>query len=87
MPELKRPQNAKEQMPGVADFMEQLRAQCGAEWVERLQREGLADGSFWAIEDGYVIGSPPPSAIRDAESTGACEPGSRLPPARRRDEV
>ena len=83
MPELKRPSNPKEQMPAVAAFMEDLRKQLGGEWVAQLQREGLETGSFWAIEDGYVIGRPPASGIRDAIASGACPPDSTLPSPRR----
>ncbi|MBG6083230.1 hypothetical protein [Rubrivivax gelatinosus] len=82
MAELKRPTKPKEQMPGFAAFMDELRAQLGHEWVVRIQKEGLQNGSFWAIENGYVIGRPSSSAIRDAAAAGACEPDSTLPAPR-----
>ncbi|WP_049820965.1 hypothetical protein [Methylibium petroleiphilum] len=54
-------------MPEIAAWIEELRASLGAEMIDKAMRNGLKNGGFWAIEDGFVVGQPPPDAIRRAQ--------------------
>lgn len=67
MAALRRPADAKADMPVVADWIEKLRASLGKEWVDQAMRDGLKNGGFWAIENGCVIGKPPADEVRKAE--------------------
>lgn len=65
--DLEKPTNAREQMPLVTEFIDSLRKTFGKTEIDNCIRSGLRDGSFFAIEDGYVIGSPPPRALLEYE--------------------
>ena len=67
MTDLRRPADAKTDMPVVADWIEKLRASLGKEWIDQAMRDGLRNGGFWAIENGCVIGKPPADEIRRAQ--------------------
>lgn len=49
----------REKMPGVAAFVDSLRLAFGKEMVDHMIRTGLQDGTFWAVENGLVVGQPP----------------------------
>ncbi len=54
-------------MPVVTAWIDELRLAFGKDTIDSAVRQGLADGSFWAMENGMVIGSPPESEKRRIE--------------------
>ena len=64
MADLQRPSNPKADMPVIAAWIDELRAALGKDMIDKAVRDGLKNGGFWAIEQGFVIGTPPPDAIR-----------------------
>lgn len=53
----------REKMPGVAAFVDSLRLAFGKEMVDHMIRTGLRDGTFWAVENGLVVGQPPAAVL------------------------
>ena len=53
----------REKMPGVAAFIDSLRQAFGKEMVDHMIRTGLRDGTFWAVENGLVVGQPPAEVL------------------------
>ena len=51
----------RDEMPTVAAWIDDLRAAFGAEAVTAWVRQGLADGSFHAGENGHEVGVPIPA--------------------------
>lgn len=49
----------REQMPQCAAFLDDLRQAFGKAEVDQMIREGLANGTFYAAENGYEVGRPP----------------------------
>lgn len=49
----------REKMPGVTAWIDSLREAFGREMVDKMIRTGLRDGTFWAVENGLVVGQPP----------------------------
>lgn len=64
MADLQRPLNPKTDMPLIAAWIDELRSALGKDMVDKAVRDGLKNGDFRAIEQGFVIGTPPPDAIR-----------------------
>lgn len=64
MADLQRPSNPKADMPVIAAWIDELRSALGKDMIDKAVRDGLKNGGFWAIEQGFVIGTPPPDAIR-----------------------
>ncbi|HIH2745455.1 TPA: hypothetical protein ACYLN4_001139 [Burkholderia lata] len=60
---LRKPGNAKEDMPEISRFIDSLCDVFGREEIVSAMRKGKADGTFWAMEGQFVFGSPPPSAV------------------------
>jgi hypothetical protein len=50
---------AREQMPNVTAWIDSLREAFGRDYIDQCIRDGLKDGSFWAIENGQSIGNVP----------------------------
>jgi hypothetical protein len=50
------PVSMREKMPKVAAFIDALRDAFGRDEVDGWIRQGMADGSFRAQENGHVIG-------------------------------
>jgi hypothetical protein len=50
---------ARESMPLVTAWIDALRLAFGREGIDQAVKNGLKDGTFWAMENGMVIGSPP----------------------------
>lgn len=50
----------RESMPAVSAWIDDLRLAFGRDDVTRWVREGLADGTFHAAENGHEIGTPAP---------------------------
>jgi len=50
----------REVMPKVAEIVDRLRAQMGADWVNARIADGLAGkpDNFYAVERGHVVGTP-----------------------------
>lgn len=79
MPQLTRATSPKTQMPQIASWIAELRSQldaqfgshAGSQIVDDAMRAGLQNGGFWAIENGFVVGAPPPDVIRKAHE--ACD--------------
>ncbi|MCA3184545.1 MAG: hypothetical protein INH12_29185 [Cupriavidus sp.] len=65
--DLEKPTNAREQMPSVTEFIDSLRKTFGKEEIDASIKTGLRNGSFFAIENGYVVGTPPPHALLEYE--------------------
>ncbi|AQH06051.1 hypothetical protein A9R05_44755 (plasmid) [Burkholderia sp. KK1] len=61
---LRKPGNAKEDMPEISRFIDSLCDAFGREEIVSAMRTGKADGTFWAMEGEFVFGSPPQSAIQ-----------------------
>ncbi|WP_199710580.1 hypothetical protein [Noviherbaspirillum cavernae] len=53
---------AREAMPEVAAWIDSLREAFGREQIDACIRIGIRDGSFWAMENGRTIGTPPAEA-------------------------
>lgn len=66
MAQLTRATSPKTQMPEIAAWIDELRASLGVEMIDNAMRNGLKNGGFWAIEEGFVVGHPPPDALRRA---------------------
>ncbi|MBK4738924.1 hypothetical protein [Noviherbaspirillum pedocola] len=50
-------------MPGVAAWIDSLREAFGKEMVDEMIRTGLKKGTFWAVENGNVVGQPPADVL------------------------
>lgn len=55
--------NAREQMPSITAFIDDLRTEYGKEQIDQSVRSGLRNGTFWAIENGYYVGYPPSDRV------------------------
>lgn len=53
----------REKMPGVTAWIDSLREAFGKEMVDKMIRTGLRDGTFWAVENGLVVGQPPAAVL------------------------
>lgn len=62
-PPLRRPVNARQEMPETTAFIDELRAVFGKDEIDSAMRRGKADGTFWAIENGCVVGQPPRDVV------------------------
>lgn len=51
------------QMPGVTAWIDSLREAFGKEMVDQMIRTGLREGTFWAVENGLVVGRPPVAVL------------------------
>jgi hypothetical protein len=51
------------QMPGVTAWIDSLREAFGKEMVDQMIRTGLREGTFWAVENGLVVGKPPAEVL------------------------
>ncbi|MDR5799231.1 MULTISPECIES: hypothetical protein [Caballeronia] len=60
---LRRPTNAREQMPETTAFIDALRQAFGRETIDDAYSKGRKNGEFWAIEGEFVVGLPPTSVI------------------------
>jgi hypothetical protein len=60
---LRRPANGRLDMPEITGFVDALRDAFGREEIDSAIKRGLRDGTFWALEGGFVVGSPPASAV------------------------
>jgi hypothetical protein len=50
--------NLREEMPGVAGWIDELREVFGKDMIDGQIRKGMkGEGTFWAAENGHVIGS------------------------------
>ncbi len=50
-------------MPRMTEFIDALRVSFGTDMVNQMIRDGIESETFWAIENGFVIGSPPQREI------------------------
>lgn len=57
------PGHLREKMPGVTAWIDSLRDAFGKEMVDQMIRTGLRDGTFWAVEKGFVVGHPPAAVL------------------------
>jgi hypothetical protein len=55
--------HVREKMPGVTAWIDSLREAFGKEMVDQMIRTGLRDGTFWAVEEGLVVGQPPAAVL------------------------
>jgi hypothetical protein len=62
-PPLKKPANARVDMPEITGFVDAMREAFGLDEINSAIKRGSADGTFWALESGFVVGSPPASAV------------------------
>lgn len=62
---LRKPSDARAQMPGVSSFIDSLREAFGREEIDQCMKRGLRDGTFWAVEGEFVVGNPPPEALEE----------------------
>lgn len=53
----------RKQMPGVTVWIDSLREAFGKEMVDQMIRTGLREGTFWAVENGLVVGQPPTEVL------------------------
>ncbi|WP_194713340.1 hypothetical protein [Noviherbaspirillum soli] len=53
----------REKMPGVTAWIDSLREAFGKEMVDQMIRTGLRKGTFWAVENGLVVGQPPTDVL------------------------
>jgi len=60
----RKPDNAREEMPEITQFIDSLRAAFGREEISTSIRNGMADGTFWALEGEFVVGMPPESVLQ-----------------------
>jgi hypothetical protein len=57
--EKKRPGSMREAMPTVAAWIDELRAEFGAEGIDAQIRAGMrGEPVFWASEAGHTVGTP-----------------------------
>ncbi|NHZ84184.1 hypothetical protein F2P44_33800 [Massilia sp. CCM 8695] len=55
----------REQMPMVAEFIDDLRSAFGADYIDSILREGMRGKPvFYATENGHTVGTPVPVGIR-----------------------
>lgn len=47
----------REQMPGVAAFIDTMRAAFGKQYINRQIALGLRNGTFYASENGHTLGT------------------------------
>lgn len=50
---------SRDTMPQVTAFIDDLRAAYGKEEVDNWIKQGLREGTFWAEENGIIVGSKP----------------------------
>jgi hypothetical protein len=50
---------ARERMPNVTAWIDSLREAFGRDYIDQCIRDGMKDGTFWAIENGESIGNVP----------------------------
>lgn len=50
---------ARERMPNVTAWIDLLREAFGRDYIDQCIRDGMKDGTFWAIENGQSIGNVP----------------------------
>jgi cation diffusion facilitator family transporter len=50
------PSHFREKMPSVTAWIDSLREAFGKEMVDKMIRTGLREGTFWAVENGLVVG-------------------------------
>lgn len=48
----------REAMPQTTALIDSLREAFGAEEMNAAMKRGMADGTFWAVENGQVVGRP-----------------------------
>jgi hypothetical protein len=48
----------RDSMPETAAFIDSMRQAFGAEEMNAAMKRGLAEGTFWAVENGHVVGKP-----------------------------
>nr|WP_314622623.1 hypothetical protein [uncultured Noviherbaspirillum sp.] len=58
-----KPGHLREKMPGVTAWIDTLRDAFGKEMVDQMIRTGLREGTFWAVEKGIVVGTPPAAVL------------------------
>ena len=53
-------QSLRQQMPKVAEIVDRLRAQMGADWVNARITDGMEGkpDNFYAVEGGHIVGTP-----------------------------
>lgn len=47
-------------MPIVTAWIDSLRSAFGKKGIDQAIWSGSTDGTFWAMENGMIIGTPPP---------------------------
>lgn len=67
-PPLKKPANARVDMPEITGFVDALREAFGLEEINSAIKRGMQDGTFWALENGFVVGSPPEEVMDEHQS-------------------
>lgn len=50
---------SREEMPLITAWIDSLRCAFGTQSIDASIRQGLQDGTFWAMENGKMIGAPP----------------------------
>lgn len=66
--EKRRPGSMRQAMPGVAAWIDELRAEFGEEGINAQMRRGVAgEPVFWASEAGHVVGTPVPKGAVEFE--------------------
>lgn len=48
----------REAMPETAALIDSLREAFGVQEMNASMKRGLVDGTFWAVENGQVVGRP-----------------------------
>jgi hypothetical protein len=69
--ELKRTSQARIDMPECTSFIDEMRNAFGKDYIDEQMVKGRADGSFYAIENGFVIGQPPDDIVSSQRRYGA----------------
>lgn len=59
----------RDKMPTVTAFIDELRAVFGRDEIDQAIREGMADGTFRACEDGHEVGALDHPVMTSAERT------------------
>ncbi|WP_019142485.1 hypothetical protein [Noviherbaspirillum massiliense] len=72
----KAPGRARDDMPVVTAWIDALRAAFGKDEIDAAIRRGLGDGTFWAMENGRIVGEPPEAARRRIEREWEEEAGN-----------
>lgn len=61
MSDVKKPM--RELMPHCAAFIDSMREAFGAEAIDESIKQMRREGTWYAIENGYVLGNPPPELL------------------------